>query len=63
MADILFLFDHGHLVDFTPQEIVRLVRALFADSPLRNRACERILRGHPAAPPEWGEEGDAAEGV
>ncbi|GAA6056789.1 hypothetical protein JCM3770_002800, partial [Rhodotorula araucariae] len=57
MADILFLFDHGHLVDFTPQEIVRLVRALFADSPLRNRNIEKILRGHPTAPPdeeEWG---------
>ncbi|GAA5898920.1 hypothetical protein JCM8208_005428 [Rhodotorula glutinis] len=58
MADILFLFDHGHLVDFTPQEIVRLVRALFADSPLRNRNIEKILRGHPEAPPadeEWAE--------
>ncbi|BGP48144.1 ribosome bioproteinsis protein ytm1 [Rhodotorula kratochvilovae] len=52
MADILFLFDHGHLVDFTPQEIVRLVRALFADSPLRNRNIEKILRGHPTAPPD-----------
>ena len=49
MADILFLFDHGHLVDFTPQEIVRLVRALFADSPLRNRNIEKVRPSRSAA--------------
>ncbi|GAA5883558.1 hypothetical protein JCM16303_005487 [Sporobolomyces ruberrimus] len=58
MADILFLFDHGHLVDFSPQEIVRLIRALFSDSPLRNRNVEKILAGHPSVTPaeeedEW----------
>ncbi|GAA6016544.1 hypothetical protein JCM11491_002356 [Sporobolomyces phaffii] len=52
MADILFLFDHGHLVDFSPQEIVRLIRALFSDSPLRNRNVEKILAGHPTVTPE-----------
>ncbi|GAA5945607.1 hypothetical protein JCM1841_003914, partial [Sporobolomyces salmonicolor] len=59
MADILFLFDHGHLVDFSPQEIVKLIRALFADSPLRNRNIEKVLQGHPAVTPndedeDWG---------
>ncbi|GAA5969776.1 hypothetical protein JCM3765_003453 [Sporobolomyces pararoseus] len=52
MADILFLFDHGHLVDFSPQEIVRLIRALFSDSPLRNRNVEKILAGHPTVTPQ-----------
>lgn len=53
MADIMFLFDHSHLVDFSPQEIVKLIRALFADSPLRNQNIEKIItQGHPAAPPE-----------
>ncbi|GAA5988600.1 hypothetical protein JCM5350_005762 [Sporobolomyces pararoseus] len=52
MADILFLFDHGHLVDFSPQEIVRLIRALFSDSPLRNRNVEKILAGHPTVAPQ-----------
>lgn len=51
-ADILFLFDHGHLVDFSPQEIVRLIRALFSESPLRNRNVEKILAGHPAVSPD-----------
>ncbi|GAA5943718.1 uncharacterized protein JCM15063_005814 [Sporobolomyces koalae] len=61
MADILFLFDHGHLVDFSPQEIVRLIRALFSDSPLRNRNVEKILAGHPAIAPEENEEDDWAQ--
>ncbi|BGP24613.1 ribosome bioproteinsis protein ytm1 [Rhodotorula toruloides] len=53
MADIMFLFDHSHLVDFSPQEIVKLIRALFANSPLRNQNIEKIItQGHPAAPPE-----------
>ncbi|GAA5977789.1 hypothetical protein JCM11641_006073 [Rhodosporidiobolus odoratus] len=57
MADILFLFDHGHLVDFTPQEIVKLIRALFSDSALRNRNIEKVLKGHPEVGPEE-EEGE-----
>ncbi|GAA6011922.1 hypothetical protein JCM10207_003430 [Rhodosporidiobolus poonsookiae] len=57
MADILFLFDHGHLVDFSPQEIVKLIRALFSDSPLRNRNIEKVLRGHPTVVPDE-EEGE-----
>ncbi|GAA5901340.1 hypothetical protein JCM5296_006764 [Sporobolomyces johnsonii] len=58
MADILFLFDHGHLVDFSPQEIVKLIRALFADSPLRNRNIEKVLQGHPAVTPNDEEDED-----
>ncbi|KAM0748203.1 hypothetical protein T439DRAFT_76171 [Meredithblackwellia eburnea MCA 4105] len=48
MADILFLFDHRHLVDFSIEEIARLVRALFADSPTRAKNLEHIMQGHPA---------------
>ncbi|KAK4053248.1 ribosome biogenesis protein ytm1 [Microbotryomycetes sp. JL221] len=48
MADIMFLFDDGHLVDFEPQTIAKLVRALFADSPLREQNLLRISQGHPA---------------
>ncbi|KAK4698605.1 hypothetical protein P7C70_g7668, partial [Phenoliferia sp. Uapishka_3] len=47
MADILFLFDHRHLVDFSIDEISRLVRALFSDSPVRAKNLEHISRGHP----------------
>lgn len=46
-ADILFLFDHRHLVDFSIDEISRLVRALFADSPMRAKNLDHIARGHP----------------
>ena len=56
MADVLFLFDNGHLVDFTPAEIAKLVRALFADSALRARNLEHILRGHPEGLGAIGEE-------
>ena len=58
MADVLFLFDNGHLVDFAPAEIARLVRALFADSPLRARNLEHIARGHPEALGAIGEEAE-----
>ena len=36
-ADIMFLFNEGHLVDFEREELSNLVRALFADSPLREK--------------------------
>ena len=36
-ADIMFLFNEGHLVDFAREELSNLVRALFADSPLREK--------------------------
>lgn len=46
----MFLFDNRFLLDFTPQELVRLLRALFADSPQRDAAVKRVLQGHPDAP-------------
>ncbi|GAA5897511.1 hypothetical protein JCM6882_003504 [Rhodosporidiobolus microsporus] len=52
MADIMFLFSEQHLLDFTPQEIAKLMRALFADSALRNRNIEKVLQGHPTAAPD-----------
>merc|ERR1711939_1136469 len=42
MADIMFLFNEGHLVDFSASELSKLVRALFADSPLRRKNLESI---------------------
>ena len=48
MVDILYLFDNGHLRDFTEQEIAKLIRALFSDSQARRRNIEHVLRGHPA---------------
>lgn len=55
-ADFMFLFDNRFLLDFTPQELVRLLRALFADSPQRDAAVKRILQGHPEAPADAEEE-------
>lgn len=43
--DILYLFDSGALIDFTTDELVSLVRALFADSEKRDNAIERIEKG------------------
>ncbi|CAK5267741.1 unnamed protein product [Mycena citricolor] len=42
MADISDLFDSGSLVDFDIDELVRLVRALFADTPLRTNTINKI---------------------
>ncbi|KZT67377.1 hypothetical protein DAEQUDRAFT_713635 [Daedalea quercina L-15889] len=47
MADITYLFEEGALVDFEIDELVRLVRALFADTPLRANAINKFLGGHP----------------
>ncbi|KAF4569638.1 hypothetical protein EYR40_008616 [Pleurotus pulmonarius] len=47
MADITYLFEEGALVDFEIEELVRLVRALFADTPLRSATITKILAGHP----------------
>jgi hypothetical protein len=52
----MFLFQGGHLVDFSPQELVKLVRALFSDSPLRDNNIRKILQGHPEVLPEDDEE-------
>lgn len=41
----MFLYEEGHLVDFSPTELIKLVRALFADSPNRAKAIETIRTG------------------
>ncbi|PFH51800.1 hypothetical protein AMATHDRAFT_46783 [Amanita thiersii Skay4041] len=47
MADISYLFEEGALVDFSVDELVRLVRALFADTNLRTNTITKILNEHP----------------
>ncbi|KAI0629379.1 hypothetical protein C8Q77DRAFT_1202629 [Trametes polyzona] len=47
IADISYLFEEGALVDFETEELVKLVRALFADTPLRANTINRLLQGHP----------------
>ncbi|KAI6113039.1 hypothetical protein F5141DRAFT_1111163 [Pisolithus sp. B1] len=47
MADLTYLFDEGALVDFEIDELVKLVRALFADTPLRAKTLNKIMGGHP----------------
>ena len=47
MADISYLFEEGALVDFEVEELVKLVRALFADTPLRAHTVHKLQQGHP----------------
>lgn len=47
MADMSYLFDGGFLSDFKIEELTELVRALFADTPLRANTIAKIQRGHP----------------
>jgi centromere/kinetochore protein ZW10 len=47
LVDITYLFDTGALVDFTTEELVNVIKALFADSPKRDAAIERIEKGVP----------------
>ncbi|KAG7445004.1 uncharacterized protein BT62DRAFT_951320 [Guyanagaster necrorhizus] len=47
MADTTYLFEAGALVDFEVDELVRLVRALFADTNLRTITINKLLQGHP----------------
>lgn len=47
IADISYLFDEGALIDFDVNEIVKLIRALFADTPLRSNTIAKLMRGHP----------------
>ncbi|KAI0091457.1 Centromere/kinetochore Zw10-domain-containing protein [Irpex rosettiformis] len=47
MVDISYLFEEGALVDFSIEELVNLVRALFADSPLRTNTINKLMQGHP----------------
>ncbi|KAH7105806.1 Centromere/kinetochore Zw10-domain-containing protein [Auriculariales sp. MPI-PUGE-AT-0066] len=46
LADISYLFDEGALVDFETEELSRLIRALFADTPKRADAIAKISAGH-----------------
>jgi centromere/kinetochore protein ZW10 len=46
IADISYLFEEGALVDFQVDELVKLVRALFADTPLRTSTINKLLGGH-----------------
>ncbi|KAJ6515056.1 hypothetical protein C8R47DRAFT_1206403 [Mycena vitilis] len=45
MVDISYLFDSGALVDFEVDELVRLVRALFADTALRTNTINKLTGG------------------
>jgi centromere/kinetochore protein ZW10 len=47
MVDISYLFDSGALVDFEVDELVRLVRALFADTALRTNTINKLMAGRP----------------
>ena len=47
IADISYLFEEGALVDFNVTELVSLVRALFADTPLRTATISKLMNGHP----------------
>ncbi|KAF9454310.1 hypothetical protein P691DRAFT_717761 [Macrolepiota fuliginosa MF-IS2] len=47
MADISYLFEEGALVDFEIDELVRLVKALFADTTLRTNTINKLMNGHP----------------
>jgi centromere/kinetochore protein ZW10 len=47
IADISYLFQEGALVDFEVDELAKLVRALFADTPLRTATVNKLMGGHP----------------
>ncbi|PPQ69821.1 hypothetical protein CVT26_014198 [Gymnopilus dilepis] len=47
LADITYLFEQGALVDFQVDELVSLVKALFADTSLRTNTINKLLNGHP----------------
>ena len=47
IADISYLFEEGALVDFEISELINLVRALFADTPLRANTINKLMQGHP----------------
>ena len=46
MADITYLFEEGALVDFEIDELVKLVTALFSDTPLRADTIQKLQGGH-----------------
>ncbi|KAL1408911.1 hypothetical protein Q8F55_005725 [Vanrija albida] len=42
LVDITYLFENGSLVDFTPDELAKLIRALFADSEKRTKLLGKV---------------------
>jgi len=50
LADISYLFDEGALVDYETEELVKLVRALFADTPQRANMINKLVAGHAHSP-------------
>jgi hypothetical protein len=44
-VDIMYLWNEGHLSDFSSTELSKLIIALFADSQLRQQNLEKIARG------------------
>ncbi|KAI9451675.1 Centromere/kinetochore Zw10-domain-containing protein [Lactarius psammicola] len=50
LADISYLFDEGALVDYETEELVKLVRALFADTPQRANMVNKLVAGHVRSP-------------
>jgi len=46
MVDITYLFEEGALVDFEIGELVKLVTALFSDTPLRAETIQKLQSGH-----------------
>jgi len=50
LADISYLFDEGALVDFETQELIKLVCALFAETPQRANIINKLVAGHVHSP-------------
>jgi centromere/kinetochore protein ZW10 len=50
LADISYLFDEGTLIDFEKHELIKLVRALFADTPQRRNMINKLMAGHSHSP-------------
>jgi protein transport protein DSL1/ZW10 len=50
LADISYLFDEGALIDYETQELIKLVRALFADTPQRRNMINKLMAGHAHSP-------------
>ncbi|KAF9649243.1 hypothetical protein BDM02DRAFT_3166994 [Thelephora ganbajun] len=46
MADVTYLFEEGALVDFEIDELVKLVTALFSDTPLRAETIQKLQIEH-----------------
>lgn len=40
----MYLFNEGHLSDFSSTELAKLIIALFADTPLRQQNLDKISR-------------------